>query len=288
MKDRNSFDLSGTLVSYELTPKTADNGTEVIYGTVTLKVSKEGAQATTRFYVREYTNAGKYNNSYKVLSNILAGEYRCETDEGPGDWLAISANFNVNYFPGRDGCNDPDDLQRALQIRGFVISPARKHEYVAKWKVDMLITRIKEQEENPEKDTPRQVIVSGYLIDSYNKRVVECDFRAFKEAAINYYVGIAEEASNKEPYYAQIWGGINHMTVKSVLKNNFGDDEVREYARDTFAIEGMADRYEFEDDAHTLSLETYEEFKNGLDEYKSAEFARQVTDVSTGDDNLDF
>lgn len=279
MKDRNTIEIVGKLASYKLEEKTFDNSGEAIVGSVTIQVNEDGGKQEVRFFATPTYKNGNRNNSYVFLSKIMDEEL-ISIEKGGEDeaaWVSISANFDTNYFVGRDGtCNDPEDLLRSQQIRGKFIQAPRKQEYMMKWRVDTLITKIREQEENPENGNPHNVIIDGYYIDAYHKRLLECSFRAYKEPAINYYLGLADEVNEDNPYYAQVWGSIKSIVTKTVLKNSFGEDEINEYPRDVLAIDGMTERYEFSSDAVSLSEETYKEFKEGLKAFKQEKFQALV------------
>jgi len=283
MKDKNAVYITGKIVNHDLKEMEFSNGNAGITGKLTIQVTEDGANITIRCFASPTYSSGKTNFTYNFLQNVLEKEVKTIDDVGveDADFISVSGKFATNYYIGRDGCTDPDDVAKSFYIEGRFFNMAKKHEYSIRWNMNILITSIREKEENPENGTPRSVLVKGYYIDAYNKRLAECDFEAFKEAAINYYLGIAEMATEQVPYFAEIWGGVTQFVTKSILKNNFGDDEVREYKRTKIAIEGMGDQIEFASDSVSLSIETFTEFKNGLVELKEdlfKKFAQEKTD----------
>ena len=182
--------------------------------------------------------------------------------------MALTGSIDVSYFVSRNATAD-DDLARAQKLRGGFINPNKDKKYSNKWKLDMLITAVKEVEADEEKKLPRFVRVNGYLIDDYNKMVKEVQFQARSEGAMNYILGI--EPSYDNPYFVSTWGQILKVSRLVVRKNAFGEDEQDEYSSTQWVVTGMnPDPYDFGDEA-AISTDTYEEFRAALDEHKQAQ-----------------
>ena len=286
MKSYNNFDMKGRLYSYSLEEKDTDKGT-AITGEVTLEVDDKGTTATARFFAYPTYNSGKTNRTYSVLEDMMAGNYKTVVDDADeADWLAMTGNIDVNYFVPRDGAKDIDELARSQKLRGSFVNQNKDHNYQNKWKLDMLITRIDDVEEDAEKNIPHYVRVTGYLIDDYRERVTLVQFQARKEAAMKYILGLT--ASYDQPYYVSIWGELMKIARTIVRKNAFGEDEVDEYESYIWAITGMApEAYDFGDES-AMTVEQYNEFRENLDAHKKERLEDGNDSAGSGKPDLAF
>lgn len=283
MKSYNGIDMKGRLYDYALESRDTDNG-EAIMGTVTVEVDPNGTLATIRFYARPKYNNGKPNRTYNILDEMIAGNYQTVVNDGDeADWIAVTGNIDVNYFVGRQGAKTVDDMASAQQLRGVFINANNKKEYFNRWKMDVLITGVADVEANPEKGYDRYANVSGYLVDDYNERLANVHFDARKEAAINYLTGLT--CSTKEPVFTSAWGQLLKVSTKKVNKNVFGageDDDVRETENTRWVVTGMGEPYNFGDEAD-MSVETYEEFRKNLADFKLKKFNEATESEEDGD-----
>lgn len=269
MKSYNNVDMKGRLHNYALELKETDKG-EAISGTVTVEVDEDGTLATARFYARPKYNSGKVNKTYGVLEDMMAGNYQTVADDGPdADWIAMTGNIDVSYFVGRNNSNSDDDLVRSQKIRGGFLNPNRKQEYTNKWKLDFIITKIVEVDEDMERKLPRLVRVIGLLVDDYNGVVKEVVVQARAEKAMDYIAGLS--ASDDAPYFVSTWGSLTRITRTVTRENAFGDAEVDEYESVQWVITGMnPEPYDISDE-NVLGDEKLQEFKDALETLKQDE-----------------
>lgn len=267
MKSYNALDMKGRLYSYALEEKENDKGT-AITGDVVLEVDEDGTTVTVRFFAYPTYNNGKVNKTHGILDDMMAGNMKTVTDDGDeAEWIALTGSIDVSYFVARNS-ND-DELARAQKLRGGFINPNKEKKYSNKWKLDFLMTGVKEIEADEEKQLERFVRATGFLIDDYNKRVMEVQFQARTEGAMNYLLGL--EPSYEMPHFASTWGKVVKMARLVTRKNAFGEDETDEYSSTQWVITGMnPEPYNFGDEV-AISTDTYEEYRAALDEYKEAQ-----------------
>lgn len=268
MKTYNSLDMKGRLSNYALQTISTDKG-EAIGGEIMLEVDAEGTVATLRFFGYPTYNNGKPNKTYGVLEDMMAGNYKTIADYGDeADWMALTGSIDVSYFVGKNQ-NSDEDISRSQKMRGAFINPNKEKKYNNKWKLDMIITSVKEVEADEEKKQPRYVRVSGYLVDDYNERVMEVSFQARSEGAMNYILGL--EPSFDEPHYVSLWGSLVKVSRLVVRKNAFGDDETDEYSSTQWVITGMnPEAYEWGDEK-VMTDDQYSELRAALEEHKEAQ-----------------
>lgn len=273
MRDYNNVDLKGRLHSYQLTELNTEKGT-AISGSITIEVDENGTLVEAKVFAYPTYNNKKPNKNYNILNDIMIGNTATVADNGDeAEWLSVSGQIDVNYFVPRDGAKSIDELARAQKIRASFINPNAQHKYANKWKVDMLITEVTENEEDTEKNIPRYARVNGFIIDSYNERVNEVSFQARKEEAINYVTCLP--ASKDEPYYVSVWGEMQTVSRSIVRKNAFGEDEVDSYDSIYWVLTGMSpDAYDFAE-----NIEDYKAYKAELNELKE-ERLRAATETA--------
>ena len=171
-KSYNALDMKGRLFNYSLETIDTDKG-EAISGEVSVEVDAEGTVATMRFFGYPTYNSGKPNKTYAVLDDMLAGNYKTVVDHGEdADWISCIGSINVSYFVSKASSAD-DDLARAQKMRGAFINPNKEKKYSNKWKLDMLVTNIREIDADEEKKMPRFVKVGGSFVDDYHERLME-------------------------------------------------------------------------------------------------------------------
>lgn len=262
MKNFNNVDLKGRLYNFNLSIMDTEKG-EAISGEIQLEVDSEGTVVPVRFFGYPTYNSGKPNKTYSIMSDIMDGDYKTVVDDGEdADWLAISASIDIGYFEARNS----NELARAQKIRGSFINPNKDKAYKNKWKLDCLITKITDIDADEEKMQDRYVRVSGYLIDSYNGRVMEVQFQARAEAAMNYIVTL--DASKEMPYFVSVWGKISKVKRIVTRDNAFGEPEQEEYSSTQWVVTGMATSPYDWDEEKTIKQETYEKYVAALQSYK--------------------
>lgn len=266
-KTYNGLDMKGRLFSYNLETKEHEEKGEGIIGSVTLEVDEKGTTVELRL-MPQYPvfNSGKPNKTHGILEDMMAGNYNTVVDNGDdADWFSMTGSIDVSYFLPKNARVD-DDLARAQKCRLGFINPNQKKEYCNKWKLDTLITDVKDIEADVEKELPRYVQVSGYLIDSYRERLMEVVFQARSENAMNYILSLP--VSDEAPHYVSTWGEIMRIERTVVNKNAFGEDEETKYNSSAWVITGMNPNAYMVGDESGITLEDYANLKNELNAHK--------------------
>ncbi len=255
MKKYNNTEMGGRLHSYKLDFVSTDKG-EAIAGELNLETDDKGTTVTHRFFAYPTYASGKVNKSYNILEDIMAGNVPCVVDDGDGaTWYTLVGSIDVSYFMSKRG--DPE-VVRAQKVRGSFINANTEKKYKNKWKLDTLITSIREVEADEEKNLPRFARVSGYLVDDYNERLMGVQFNARSKGAIDYILGL--DASATQPHFVSTWGALESVSRSITRKNAFGEDEVDEYNSIQWVITGMSpEAYEF-GDANGITVEDYESY----------------------------
>lgn len=264
MKNFNRVDASGRLVKWKLDEGTDKNGQDYISGEITLAVDDEGTEMRFRVFANpRWKKSGKTNGNYTILEKILHDEM------GAGEWLSVRGSVDVDYFVPKEARDDNDDgLARTQRMSATFINANNDEKYENKWRVDMLITSVREVEADEERQIPRYAQVKGYIVDDYHKRLMEVQFDARKDAAINYVLGL--QCSKDVPYFVSVTGHMERVTRSVVLENAFGDPETQEYASTRWAITRMPPQgYNFGDESD-ITVEEYNEYLAGLQEYKDS------------------
>ncbi len=277
MKTFNQVEMKGRLYSYSLEKSENAAGVAVIMGEVTLEVDADGTTSAFRYYSPEVYKSGKENKTYGILDGMIAGNYKTVVDDGDdASWLYLTGSIDSSYFLPKNS-KPTDDLARAQKIRGSFINPNSKKEYHNRWKLDFIITKIEEIEADEERNLPRYARISGYYIDDYNERVVEVQFQARKDAAINYILSLS--ADEEAPYFVSTWGELSKVGRLVVRKNAFGEDETDEYTSIQWVITGMVENpYDFGDES-VITFDQFKEFKVNLNTLKDEQRKKALESV---------
>ena len=236
----NRTHVSGLLYEHDLQfrttgPNSKKPGTNFIMGTVSILTDAEGAATNVipvHFtYVTETTSNGAANNTFKILNDIINGKFMSVTENGidKASKFRIDSAIGLNeFFSTRNG---QEELVSAKRNEGGFIHPVNELEEDLKnrntFDVDMLITGVTRQEENPERNIPERVVVKGAIFD-FRNALLPTDFIVTNPRAMDYFENLG--ASSKEPVFTRIRGNqISATTVRRVEEESaFGDAYVRE------------------------------------------------------------
>ncbi len=255
MKNYNNTEMGGRLHSYSLELVETKKG-EAIGGELVLETDANGTRVNHRFFAYPTYNSGKVNKSYAILEDIMAGNIPCVVDDGDeAAWYTFVGSIDVNYFMSKRG---DAEVVRAQKVRGSFINANPEKKYKNKWKLDTIITSIREIDADEEKHLPRFVKVGGYFADDYNERLMGVQFEARAEGAVNYILGL--DASIDQPYFVSTWGALEAVNRSIVRKNAFGEDETEEYSSIKWEIKGMSPEPFDISEESVLGMSTYQEF----------------------------
>lgn len=285
MKTYNGIDMKGRLFAYDLKTRDLDKGT-AITGNIELEVDTNGTIVKIEVFAMPTFSSGKRNSTYDILDDIMNGEIPTVKDNGDAaEWYSVTGDVNVSYGPDK---RNSGEIIRYQKVRGRFLNPNKKHEYKNRWAIDMLITHVAENEEDPEKNTKRSASVCGYFIDDYNQRLMEVEFKALRPGAIEYFLGLP--ATYEAPYFVGLWGERIVAKTVSVKKNAIPgmDDEIRETTKPDWEITGVSpEPYTF-GDADVISADTYEKFKKALQDHRAEAAAKKNALAEETDGDMTF
>lgn len=239
-KTINRTHVSGLLYEHDLQlrttgPNSKKPGTTFIMGTVSILTDPEGAATNVvpvHFtYVTETTASGAANNTFKILNDIIGGKYMSVTENGvdKASKFRIDSAIGLNeFFSNRNG---QEELVSAKRNEGGFIHASNDLEEDVNtrntFEVDMLITSVIRQEENPERNIPERVVIKGAIFD-FRNALLPTEFIATNPNAMDYFENLG--ASTKEPVFTRIRGRqISSTTVRKIEEESaFGETYVRE------------------------------------------------------------
>ena len=240
-------------------------------------------------YVTEKTSKGATNATFTTLKNIIDGKYNSVMEHGAENAvkLRIDSALALNDFYTEK--NGKEELISAKRNEGGFVHIAdtlnENENARSTFKCDMLITNVREVEEDEERNLPAKVIVKGAVFD-FRGALLPVEFSAVNPKAMEYFLGL--EASNAEPTFTCVWGKqVSETIVKTIVEESaFGEDSVREVknSRKDFVITGAAKEPYLWDDESTLTgaevaeaitaRETYlATVKQRAEEYKASKSA---------------
>lgn len=297
-KTINESHIEGILYEHDLElrttgPNSKTPGTQYIRGSISVATDNAMLNIVPVYYnyVVEKTNAGKVNNNFTVLNNIINGVYKTAMGSGADKAAKVRVDsaigLNEFYTTNREGNEEFVSVKR--NDGGFihvidVVDSEEKNRNT--FKVDMVITGVTHVEADEEKNTPEKAIVKGAIFD-FRKALLPVDFTATNANAIDYFMNLG--ASSKEPVFTCIWGRqISETIVKrTTTKSAFGDDQVKETksVRKDFIITGAAeDIYPWDDEQYLTANELLKakqdreielaNMKARSDEYKASKAAK--------------
>lgn len=304
-KMTNTTHIEGILYEHKLElresgPNSKNPGTKFIMGTVDIATDNACTNIVpVHFtYVTATTAKGATNATFTTLMNIIDGKYGSIMANGKDNAvkLRIDSALALNeFYVDRDG---QEELVSAKRNEGgfvHVVDALSEDESVRNtFKVDMLITGVKEVDADEEKNLPAKAIVRGAIFD-FRGALLPVEFSAVNPGAIKYFVGL--DASNNSPTFTSLWGRqVSETIVKQIrTESAFGEDEVREVknTRKDFVITGAAKETYIWDDESTLTAaevakavadrETYlATIKQRQDEYKASKNAPAAAPVNSG------
>lgn len=262
----NEVHIEGILYDHKLQKKTTganskNPGTEYISGTISIATDDkmENVIPIHYTYVTAVTSKGNANSSFAALDKIITDNptvlnvgkdkavyVRCDPTVALNEWFReltdekpVSIIRNEGGFIHIVNAINEDEKQRN------------------KFKTDIVITSVKEVEENEEKNSPACVKVRGCIFD-FRKAILPVEYVVHNKSGMNYFANL--EASPKHPVFTCVWGHELSQTVvtRTVSESAFGEDEVRERQTTTreFVITGGSKvPYEWDDEETILASE---------------------------------
>ena len=162
--------------------------------------------------------------------------------------------------------------------------------------VDMLITKTRHLDDDPERGFKAQTKIKGYIFDDFRKEMLPVEFTVVDPRACDYFEGA--DITEKTPMFTHLHGReISETVVKSFVEEGaFGEDSIREVksSRKDFVIHWASKLpYDYGDEA-TLTDEDVDKMNEARNIKLATLKARLVTvtkpkaTFTTSTDDFDF
>lgn len=210
-------------------------------------------------YVTATTSTGKSNNAFVVLKSIIDGAptvISAGRDNATKVRIDSSVALNEWY-------QDEKTLVSNKRVEGGFIhlvtnEPLSEDEAQRnRFKCDMLITGVFENEGDPERNLPAKTIVKGYVFN-FRNQLLPVEFSAIDPNAQKYFQ--RQECSPNRPFCTWVRGKVISQTVviKETEESAFGGSEVRERktsVRDYVITGANPEPYAWDDEAFITAKE---------------------------------
>lgn len=235
-------------------PQSKNPNTEYITGVVNVATDEkcENVIPVHYTYITATTSKGGADSRYAVLKNLLDGAPTVAHDgKDKATKVRIDSAIALNEW-FRD-VKDEKPVSIMRNEGGFIhiVSELNDDEKArSKFKVDMLITNVRDVEADPEKGLDEKVVVRGAIF-GFRKDLLPVEFSVTGKGGMQYFRNL--EVSNKHPVFTQVWGVQVSRTLKLITttESAFGDDEVSIHETSTkdMVITGcLKDPYLFDDE----------------------------------------
>jgi hypothetical protein len=238
-KPLNKVSISGRIFQHDLELKTVQNkdsanfGKEFIKGKLEIAVDEDGLNVipVDYTYVSPTTKAGSPNNTFTILKKIVTGEYKSWKTDGKDGATMIEAtpSLGLNDFYSKDN----EMISAQINDGGFLKVITSLPEDITKrsaFEVDYLITKVKEVEEDPERNIPASVSVHGAVFN-WRGEILPYTMNVLKPEGMNWFLN--QDISATNPLYTKIWGYIDCTVrmVEQTTETAFGSPVVRKVPR---------------------------------------------------------
>ena len=269
----NSSHIEGIVYQHSLElkvsgPESKNPGTEFISGN--LEIATDNACVNIvpvhfTYVTATFGKSGKTNETFNTLKNFISGVYKTIMKEGVevATKVRIDSNIGLNEFYA----NRPDGSEEFVSVKrndgGFVhvVSDLEENENKRNtFDVDIVITKTRRQEGDPEKNTNYKVIVGGAIFN-FRGDLLPVEFSVTHPGGMDYFEGLGASASS--PVFTHIKGQqVSETIVRQIVEESaFGDASVREVKnnRKDFVITWTAtEPYEW-DSEDTITAQAFRE-----------------------------
>ena len=263
----NKTHIEGLLYEHKLEnkisgPQSKNPGTPFISGSIDIATDDAGVNIiTVNFtYVTAKTAAGKDNQTFVTLQNIIDGKLKSVMTDGKdvASKLKIDSAIGLNEW-----YKDELLISQKRNENGFVHSADSLNQDEGArntFETDMIITNIVRVDADEEKNTPEKVVVKGAIFN-FRKELLPVEFSVLNPKGMDYFESL--EVSNANPIFTKVWGKQVSETIKNVRieENAFGEDHVIETERTKkdFVITGTSTNpYEWDTKETILASELKE------------------------------
>ena len=198
---------------------------------------------------------------FAILRDIMNDVYSSVTKKGKDDAtkLNVSTAIAINDFVSPS----TGEMVSALRNEGgfiHVVSQLPEESKRNSFDVDIVITGVKEVDENPDREIPAHAIVKGVIFD-FTKAIIPVEFAVYSQDGIGYFMSFAD--AKEFPLFTKVHGKqiVQHMTRKYEEASAFGDPVVKEITstRKEYVItSAQTEPYVFDDESTILMSELSE------------------------------
>ena len=306
LKVKNATHIEGVLYQHALQlkvsgEKSKNPGTQFINGTIDVATDDALTNIVTihfSYVTPTYTKSGSANATFTALQNIINGVTMNVMEHGADKAakLRIDSQLGVNeFYSNRNGTEELVSVKR--NEGGFVHvvqSIAASEGLRDTFSVDMIMTKTRRLEADPENNREEKMIISGYVFD-FRNALLPVDFVIYNPKGMDHVEGL--EVSEKSPVFINVNG---HQVSKVVTRvqtqesSGWGESFAQEVTstQREFVITGMKDPYEWDTD-ETITANEYKEMlqnrevtkaeiKQRQDEYNASRAQTQAPTATAG------
>lgn len=242
-------------------PNSKNPGTEFISGYLNIATDDEMTNIVrVHFtYVTAVTAKGGANATYNVLNSIIEGKIGNAMEHGKEN----AGKIRVDSAVGLNEWYTNDNTLVSVKINegGFVHQTAEFVNQGATFDTDMLITKVRRVEADPDKNLPEKVVLTGYVFD-FRQALLPVEYSVYApiapDAALDYFENLG--ATEKTPVFTHVKGAqISQTVVRTIEEESaFGKPsvkEVRSSQRDFVVNWASPETYEWDAEESILASE---------------------------------
>lgn len=296
---KNITHIEGYLYEHSLEkkvsgPTSKNPGTEYISGIISIATDNDITNIIDVHYtyVTPIFGNGKKNGNWQIMLDIIEGvKYKTYMEVGEeATKLDIDSAIALNeFYSDRNSQNGEMELVSVKRNEGGFIHIRKPDEGLkereadrAAFAVDMVITKFKTVEANPDRDMKEHAIVGGAIFN-FRKDLLPVEFTVYNPQAIAYFESLG--ISNKNPIFTEVRGTQVNATIvkKREEEGAFGEASVIEtpsFRREFVLTWAKGTPYPW-DDASSITAEEFKEaiekrnvdlaaLKKRQDEYQAA------------------
>lgn len=271
----NSTHIEGLLYEHDLKMKVSGDGsknpgTEFISGNVSIATDDACLNVVqVHFtYVTATTKTGGPNNTFNALKRIIDGA-PCVTKNSAAEAAKIRCDSAVGLNEFYSDRNGKEELVSAKRNEGgflhIITEPLNADEKARSYfETDILITGVREVEENPERGTPAKLVIRGYIFD-FRKAVMPIEYDVINPSGMKYFASL--ECSEKRPFFTKVWGRqVSQTSYREIREESqFGDANVKMVptSNKAYVITGVSkEPYLWDDEEGITAIEFAEALQN--------------------------
>ena len=307
---KNNTHIEGVLYQHNLQAKVSGEksknpGTPFINGTIDIATDDALTNIVTihfSYVTPTYAKSGTQNATYTALQNIINGITCNVIDHGvdKAAKIRIDSQIGVNeFYSNRNGTDELVSQKRneggfVHVVQNVAAAEGLRDTFIA----EMIITKTRRIEADPENNREEKMIVSGYVFD-FRNALLPVDFVLYATAGMDIFESFG--ASEKTPVLVEVQG---HQVSKTVTTTRISESsggwgepvaqEVTSSQRE-FVISHVSDPYEWDDESTITTAEyqtalqareiTKAEIKQRQDEYNATRNQTQAPAAVAGGAN---